>query len=590
MKQYTFAFSNANELQLWLEKLPSNTYMDKLATLYIPYNFYEFQWAINILTKHCIKVVGCTSQLSIINSSLNDLRIILCLQCFTDTKIHILQFEDTNEESIKMQLDKFHNLSIPGMQIFSINCCSSIEKCIELIYQILNNTFIFGGLVGKGTSLQNTPNNELSYNEVIFTNDSIKHNGLICILYESKSLKFIHRIGNGWKALGPQLKITKMSNQVTIDELDNKPAIQLYEKYLNIKNDNNFFRNTTIFPIEVVRNGVHVVRQPYICNKDGSLQFVASFSLGESIQLVYGDLNCIIQESRKNQEELATLNLEGILYFSCYDRFISLGNDLSMELILDDNLISSAGFYTYGEIISSKHAPVIQNKSQVIVGMREGEIKEKYHYLPKIKEDKFSEQNETLSRMMFFINAVTQDMNQQNQKLAYLAKIDRLTELLNRGETESLLHSSIQYANNTSQPLSILMIDVDNFKDINDIYGHDMGDTVLKEIAYTIRRNIRSLDFAGRWGGDEFFVILPNIVAKQSTNIAKRIRKQLYKLNITKEKITTSIGIASLTQDETIKTFCKRVDVALYQAKKKYKKNCIVVIDKNKNFELVRGD
>ena len=162
MKQYTFAFSNTNELQSWLEKLPSNTYMDKLATLYIPYNFYEFQWAIDILTKHCIKVVGCTSQLSIINSSLNDLRIILCLQCFTDTKIHILQFEDTNEESIKIQLDKFHNLSIPGMQIFSINCCSSIEKCIELIYQILNNTFIFGGLVGKGTSLQNTPDNELS--------------------------------------------------------------------------------------------------------------------------------------------------------------------------------------------------------------------------------------------------------------------------------------------------------------------------------------------------------------------------------------------------------------------------------------------
>ena len=572
MKQYTFAFSTANELNKWLANLPKQKYKDILGTLYIPYNFHTFDWAIKILKKHNIKVIGCTTQISIIDNTLNDLRIILCLQYFNDTIIHITK-------DIK-QVEQFCNeKAIKGIQLLSINCNSFIENYINEIYPKLNDVFMFGGLVGNNSN-----------NDYIIFNDIIMNKGIVFVLYESLSLNFIYRIGSGWRALGPKLEITKVSNQTIINELNHKPAIQLYEKYLNIKNDEYFLKNTTIFPIEIIRNGEKVLRQPYSCKKDGSLQFVAGFKLGEFIRLAYGDLNYIIKESQNNQRELSSLNLDGLLYFSCYDRFITLGNDLSMELNIDSNLISSAGFYSFGEIIKTKYAPVIQNKAQLIIGIKEGEIKEKYHYLPKQQTNKFSEQNEPMSRMMYFINAVTNDMNKKHQELSYLARIDRLTELLNRGETENLLNNSIQYANNTTQPLSILMIDIDNFKDINDTYGHDKGDEVLKAIALTIKNNIRSLDFAGRWGGDEFFVILPNILERQSANIAKRIKKQLYKINITKERITASIGIASLSKNETLKTFTKRVDVALYQAKKKYKKNCIVLIDNNRNFKLVRGE
>lgn len=572
MKQYTFAFSTANELNKWLVNLPKQKYKDILGTLYIPYNFHTFDWAIKILKKHNIKVIGCTTQISIIDNTLNDLRIILCLQYFNDTIIHITK-------DIK-QVEQFCNeKAIKGIQLLSINCNSFIENYINEIYPKLNDVFMFGGLVGNNLN-----------NDYIIFNDIIMNKGIVFVLYESLSLNFIYRIGSGWRALGPKLEITKVSNQTIINELNYKPAIQLYEKYLNIKNDEYFLKNTTIFPIEIIRNGEKVLRQPYSCKKDGSLQFVAGFKLGEFIRLAYGDLNYIIKESQNNQRELSSLNLDGLLYFSCYDRFITLGNDLSMELNIDSNLISSAGFYSFGEIIKTKYAPVIQNKAQLIIGIKEGEIKEKYHYLPKQQTNKFSEQNEPMSRMMYFINAVTNDMNKKHQELSYLARIDRLTELLNRGETENLLNNSIQYANNTTQPLSILMIDIDNFKDINDTYGHDKGDEVLKAIALTIKNNIRSLDFAGRWGGDEFFVILPNILERQSANIAKRIKKQLYKINITKERITASIGIASLSKNETLKTFTKRVDVALYQAKKKYKKNCIVLIDNNRNFKLVRGE
>ncbi len=572
MKQYTFAFSTANELNKWLVNLPKQKYKDILGTLYIPYNFHTFDWAIKILKKHNIKVIGCTTQISIIDNTLNDLRIILCLQYFNDTIIHITK-------DIK-QVEQFCNeKAIKGIQLLSINCNSFIENYINEIYPKLNDVFMFGGLVGNNSN-----------NDYIIFNDIIMNKGIVFVLYESLSLNFIYRIGSGWRALGPKLEITKVSNQTIINELNYKPAIQLYEKYLNIKNDEYFLKNTTIFPIEIIRNGEKVLRQPYSCKKDGSLQFVAGFKLGEFIRLAYGDLNYIIKESQNNQRELSSLNLDGLLYFSCYDRFITLGNDLSMELNIDSNLISSAGFYSFGEIIKTKYAPVIQNKAQLIIGIKEGEIKEKYHYLPKQQTNKFSEQNEPMSRMMYFINAVTNDMNKKHQELSYLARIDRLTELLNRGETENLLNNSIQYANNTTQPLSILMIDIDNFKDINDTYGHDKGDEVLKAIALTIKNNIRSLDFAGRWGGDEFFVILPNILERQSANIAKRIKKQLYKINITKERITASIGVASLSKNETLKTFTKRVDVALYQAKKKYKKNCIVLIDNNRNFKLVRGE
>ena len=298
LKQYTFAFSNANELIKWLNGLPKIKYKDVLGTLYIPYNFHTFDWAIKILNEYNIKVIGCTTQISIIDGTLNDLRIILCLQYFYDTTIHIIK-------DIK-QVEKFcKEKSIAGIQLLSINCNSFIENYINDIYANLNDVFIFGGLVG----------NE-SENDYIIINNININKGIVFILYESTSLNFTYRIGNGWKALGPRLEITKVSNQVIINELNHKPAIQLYEKYLNIKNDDNFLKNTTIFPIEVVRNGVHVFRQPYNCLDDGSLQFIAGFKSGESIQLAYGDLNYIIKESQENQREISSLDLDGILYFS----------------------------------------------------------------------------------------------------------------------------------------------------------------------------------------------------------------------------------------------------------------------------------
>jgi diguanylate cyclase (GGDEF)-like protein len=145
------------------------------------------------------------------------------------------------------------------------------------------------------------------------------------------------------------------------------------------------------------------------------------------------------------------------------------------------------------------------------------------------------------------------------------ARTDVLTGLLNR---RALLELDTAIPPNTS----VIAIDVDHFKAVNDRFGHDAGDHVLKVVAETILGSIRSHDFAARIGGEEFCVVLPNSSRKSSTDIAERLRRRIEGMTIPTAagsvRTTISAGIAfSAAQDETIQSLLNKADQALYEAK-----------------------
>ena len=149
---------------------------------------------------------------------------------------------------------------------------------------------------------------------------------------------------------------------------------------------------------------------------------------------------------------------------------------------------------------------------------------------------------------------------------------DPLTDCYNKKEIEILIEKFLKEFLRYSTPLSVMMIDIDYFKKVNDTYGHLAGDKILKEVVYVIENTIRQSDICGRFGGEEFIVILPNTKLNGAVKLAEKLRKNIqnHKFIFKNQKIfiTISIGITSASKSDSLFSLIERVDKALYKAKK----------------------
>lgn len=155
-----------------------------------------------------------------------------------------------------------------------------------------------------------------------------------------------------------------------------------------------------------------------------------------------------------------------------------------------------------------------------------------------------------------------------------MAVTDSLTGLHNRLYLETHLATLFKRAVERRRPLSVLMTDIDRFKLINDTYGHDGGDEVLREFAKRLRRNVRGSDLASRYGGEEFFIVMPDTDTSIAEVVAERIRREVASTpfpvnkNAISVPVTISVGIASvLPTGDSVSALLKRADDALYDAK-----------------------
>ncbi len=155
------------------------------------------------------------------------------------------------------------------------------------------------------------------------------------------------------------------------------------------------------------------------------------------------------------------------------------------------------------------------------------------------------------------------------------AKYDKLTNLLRRETFDEIFKKVLNRSYKLKQEASLLFIDIDHFKKINDTYGHDKGDEVLKQISKLLKTQIRDTDIPGksigRYGGEEIAVILPNTNKKNSKKVAERLRKSIQKFYKNKEKITISIGLSNFKPKEKpdIEKLYKSADEKLYKAKER---------------------
>jgi two-component system cell cycle response regulator len=153
-----------------------------------------------------------------------------------------------------------------------------------------------------------------------------------------------------------------------------------------------------------------------------------------------------------------------------------------------------------------------------------------------------------------------------------MAVTDPLTGLHNRRYLDSHLQTLFDRAVARRRPLSLMITDIDRFKAVNDTYGHDGGDEVLREFARRLRKNVRGIDLACRYGGEEFIVVMPDTDGEIAQKVAERVRAEIadipFDINGKKAAVTVSVGVSSLKRGvDSVQDLLKRADVALYEAK-----------------------
>lgn len=175
----------------------------------------------------------------------------------------------------------------------------------------------------------------------------------------------------------------------------------------------------------------------------------------------------------------------------------------------------------------------------------------------------------TLDKLFLDYHKNLEDLvEERTRQLENLANCDPLTNLYNRRKFSSLLTHELQRFNRYRHPFSLISIDIDHFKQINDRYGHDTGDEVIKCISNILKGSIRDSDYAVRWGGEEFILLIIHATQPMAFNIAEKLRQTLHETELEHVgKITVSIGVTEAQQDDTESSIIKRSDKALYMAK-----------------------
>ncbi|MBN1697538.1 MAG: diguanylate cyclase [Spirochaetales bacterium] len=193
-----------------------------------------------------------------------------------------------------------------------------------------------------------------------------------------------------------------------------------------------------------------------------------------------------------------------------------------------------------------------------------------------IEKEKFSnkvlDQHKTLKKEYETIKKMNVELTTSNKELKIIARFDMLSGLLNRMSLFDQIDKEIERSVRSGTTLTGIMLDIDHFKNINDNFGHQVGDMVIKALGDMLRKSLRKYDYAGRYGGEEFYMVLTSANLQQGFIIGERFRREMEENPINcagKEvHVTVSMGIAQYRTGESRDSWIQRADKAMYKAKK----------------------
>ncbi len=501
---------------------------------------------------------------------------------FPSTQVKIYQYDIGNEpvNSITWKILEESRLNpwVKAIELFFTIPENSSTRFCDGLKELREDIQVFGGVACSDDITSDA--------SCVFSKDGgYSRKSIIAVFYGGNDF-YVDSINvTGWKPLGRKFHVTK-SDGCILHELDGIPAYDVYHKYLNIKNDENFFYNTLEFPLFYEHNGTTILRTPVASNADGSITMTSDMDIGSVVRISYGDPGTIIESIKEDSKKLYEFQPDLMHIFSCAARrTFWTSKEPTYEIYPFKDISPSSGFFSHGEFLRTKGNLNQHNVTLVIAGMREGNRKELSAPVIPSGEKELSKVP-LVSRLATFISVTSLELEEINKKLGLAndklktaAIIDGMTGLYNRKEIQTQIEKKLGNINRTK--FSIAMFDIDNFKQVNDTYGHQEGDAVIIALA-GILNNERAIYTeklsAGRWGGEEFMLLLNDTDISAATLIADLIRQCFSNTYFPSVRTqTVSVGVTQAREDDSIDTLCTRVDTALYKAKKTGKNRVVVI-------------
>lgn len=527
--------------------------------------------------------MGCSTSGNITDCKLSKAVTIACTVFeFPSTQIEIYQYDFNDEvtDSITWKIleNTRSNPWVKAIELFFTIPEHSSTRFCDGLREVRQDIQIFGGVACSHDITSDA--------SCVFSKDGgYSRNSVVVIFYGGSSF-YVDSINvTGWKPLGRKFHVTK-SDGCILHELDGIPAYDVYHKYLNIQNDENFFYNTLEFPLFYEHNGTTILRTPVASNADGSITMTSDIDIGSVVRISYGDPGTIIESIKEDSRKLYEFQPDIMHIFSCAARRTFWNSkEPTYEIYPFKNISPSSGFFSHGEFLRTKGNLNQHNVTLVIAGLREGGKKEMAaESIP--ANEKVLSKIPLVSRLATFISVTSLELEEinrklglANEKLKTAAIIDGMTGLYNRKEIQSQIEKKLENIHN--EKFSIAMFDIDNFKQVNDTYGHQEGDAVIIALADLLNNEHASYTeklSAGRWGGEEFMLLLSDTDVSAAALIADLIRKCFANTGFPVVRTqTVSIGVTQATQGDDIDTLCTRVDTALYKAKKTGKNKVVVI-------------
>ncbi len=259
--------------------------------------------------------------------------------------------------------------------------------------------------------------------------------------------------------------------------------------------------------------------------------------------------------------------------------------DVPLQILLISNVREEREVHTSIEVGSDdflkKPFDVHELQARVKAGLMRLQsqtnlLKEREFYRVAVAEEErlsslVLDQNRNLKEAYEKIRRLNEELEKANRELEQIAAYDSLSGLLNRRSLFHRIAVEMDRAIRLEMPLTGMMIDLDHFKEVNDNFGHQCGDLVIRELGTRLQAGLRKYDYAGRYGGEEFFVVLSNSTTEQASRIAERFRREMedmrFTCNAEEIRVTVSIGVAAYMPGENQENWIERADRAMYQAK-----------------------
>jgi diguanylate cyclase (GGDEF)-like protein len=443
------------------------------------------------------------------------------------------------------------------------------EALLNAVHSEIPEALIAGGQAGDNGQGRRT---------LVFTGEGVTDRGVAAASLAGPDLSAFNAYTLSWVPIGKKMYITQVEGS-RVYAIDGKPPYEIYCHYLGQDVADGLPLAAADFPLMLERDGVLMAIHATGVNPDGSFEYIHNFHPGEELRFGYCHAGLLALGAERLREELVPMGAEAIFVYSCVSRKWILGADVMVELQPLCDLAPCAGFFCYGEYFGRPDSrPLFLSQTLTVLGLaeqggagRSGEVRS----MPG-GSAQMSKQFKTMRVLHRLIETSAREIEAMNEELANLARRDSLTGLANRRLFDERLVREMKRHSRSGAPLSLIMLDLDRFKEYNDTYGHVSGDNCLRGVSEVLKTVLkRASDLAARYGGEEFAVILPDTGHQAATFLAEELRKAIEDLHFPHSGsdaspwITASLGVvtAYFVKDAEPEAFIHEADRQLYLAK-----------------------